>query len=101
MTEPTFDTAYRDAFAKRLTKAIFDVSMREIDGQTVCYMRAAELIDAMITNAAILMRDSEGTSTPARTRQFCDELARKLQRRIAEAKRSDVPFETVNADWTH
>ncbi len=98
---PTFDPAYRDAFTAKLVQAMFDVSHREIDGEAVHFIRAAELIDSMVSNIAILMRDSEASATPGRTRQFCDDLARKLQRRIGEAKQTAVPFETVNQDRTN
>lgn len=92
-----FDPAYREAFTAKLVEAMFEVSAQEVDGELIHFIRAAELIDAMVTNIAILMRDSEATATPSRTRQYCDDLARKLQRRIAEAKQTDVPFETMSA----
>ncbi len=98
---PAFDAAYREAFTAKLVQAMFDVSAQEIAGEQVHFFRAAELIDVMVTNIAILMRDSEAVATPGRTRQYCDDLARKLQRRIAEAKQTTVPFETVNQDRTN
>ncbi len=95
---PAFDLAYREAFTAKLVEAMFEVSAQEVDGEKIHFIRAAELIDAMVTNIAILMRDSEASATPGRTRQYCDDLARRLQRRIAEAKQTDVPFETICPD---
>lgn len=96
-----FDTAYREAFTAKLVEAMFEVSAQEVNGERIHFIRAAELIDAMVTNIAILMRDCEASATPGRTRQYCDELARKLQRRIAEAKQTDVPFETLTVGSTN
>ncbi len=90
------DKAYQEKFTTALLGLLMETGMTETDGQRVAYMPAAEIIDTFVTVMGLLLRDSEGTATPKRTREFCDEIARRLQRRINEAKRADTPFTTTH-----
>jgi hypothetical protein len=89
-----------DAYKERLTTAILEALMttgmtQQDGGQRVAVLPAEQIIDVMTTTMAVLMRDSEATASPSRCRAFCNEVARKLQRRIGEAKKVPSPFDTV------
>lgn len=89
------DKEYQQRFSNGIIELMMTTGMTETGGQRVAYMPAAEIIDTFVTVMGLLLRDSEGTATPKRTRETCDDLARRLQRRINEAKRTDSPFTTV------
>lgn len=90
------DKAYQERFTNGLLKVMIETSIVESDdGQRTSIIRSAEVIDAMVTLAAMLLSTSEATASPTKTRATADEIARKLRRRIAEAKNSRMPFETV------
>lgn len=90
------DRAYQARFTDGLVKLMIDISLTEtVDGQRIAMVQTAEIVDAMLTHIAVLMADSEATSTNSRTREFCDDLARKLQRRVNQAKQHESPFDAV------
>jgi hypothetical protein len=95
------DKEYQARFSSGIIELMMTTGMTETNGQRVAYMPAGEIIDTFVTVMGLLLRDSEGTATPARTRQTCDEIARKLQRRVNEAKRADSPFTTMPMGPAH
>lgn len=79
-----------------LLRAIIAVSVVDEPGQPrTAFVRSFEVIDSMLSMIAILSATSVETATPAKTRALCDQIARKLQRRINAAKDQPSPFETV------
>jgi signal recognition particle receptor subunit beta len=93
------DRAYQARFTEALMEAIMTVSIVEEPGQPrAAFVRSGEVIDSMLSMIALLSSTSLETKTPAKTRALCDQLARKLQRLIATAQRSPVPFETINSE---
>lgn len=89
------DKAYQARFTNGLLGLMMETGMTETAGTRVAYMPAGEIIDTFVTTIALLMRDSEATANPRKTRETCDQLARKLQTRINAAKQQPSPFETM------
>lgn len=90
------DQEYQQRFSSELIRTIMTVSLIEQPGQPrACFIRSGEIIDSMLLMIAVLSATSVETATPAKTRALCDELARKLQRRINSAKLQPSPFETI------
>ena len=89
------DHAWQERFSTELLQTLFRVSMVENGGQRTALVRSYEAIDAMLTLIALLSATSTETRTPGQTRRLCDELAKKIRRRIAEAQRQPAPFETI------
>lgn len=97
MTLPKIDAEeYRERIATAVLEAITVNSIIEAsDGSRVAAILSAEVVDVLSTTIAIIAAGSEACSTPTKVRQFCDDLARRIQRRIAEAKRVGTPFENM------
>jgi hypothetical protein len=75
------DEEYRKALSTALTKAIMETSL---DAETrVIAVRSGEVIDAMVDQIAFYAASSETCQSPAKAREFCDETARRLRKRIA------------------
>jgi hypothetical protein len=87
---------FQGRFTAGLIKLVITSGLTEQpDGTRAAIIPAGDIVDTMITFMGIMLRDSEGTRTPTQTRKTTDELARKLQRRIYEAKAQESPFETL------
>lgn len=89
------DAEYQERFAEGLLDLIIKSSIVEVDGQRIGMIRGAEVIDTMLSTIAVLSAGSAETASASKTRRLCDEIARKLQRRIGEAQRQPSPFETI------
>ena len=90
------DQAYQDRFSDELMRTIMRVSIVDQPGQPrTAMLRSYELVDSMLSMIAVLSATSTETASPSKTRALCDELARKLQRRINAAKEQPSPFDHV------
>jgi hypothetical protein len=87
------DKEYQERFTNGLIKLMFETSMDA--ERKVAMVRSYECIDAMMTTIAMLSATSQATASPSKTREYCDIIARKIQRRIGEAKLQPMPFETI------
>lgn len=95
-----------EAYKARLTNGLLGALMRagpttDSEGVKTVVLPSAEIIDVMTTIIALLLRDSEGTATPTKTRRMVDEIARKLRARIVAAKKADSPFTTMQIGVTN
>lgn len=93
------DLAYQARFTDELLRAIMDASIVDQPGQArAAIVRSYEVVDSMLSMIAILSATSTETETPAKTRALCDQIARKLQKRINAAKQQPSPFETYSPE---
>jgi hypothetical protein len=76
------DTSYRDKIALAVWKAILETSASDVFGageKRIVAIQSGEAVDALIRVMGILMSTSEATSTPAKLRDSCDQVARRLR----------------------
>jgi hypothetical protein len=73
------DTDYRDKVVVAVWKAIVEASMNEVAGNRIAMVQSAESVSALIRVMGMLMATSEATSTPAKLRATCDEVAKRLR----------------------
>ena len=88
--------AYRDRIMAGVTEAIIVNSITEVEGVKTSMVMSGEVIDVMLTTIAAFAAGSEACASPVKTRKLCDEFARKLQRRIAEARNMNTGFEHIH-----
>ncbi|TVV74699.1 hypothetical protein [Sphingomonas solaris] len=77
------DRAYTGKLEAGVMRAIVDASMTEQAGERVAFLMSAEIVDVLVGVVAGVVSGSESCASPSSRRRFCDELARRLQRRIA------------------
>lgn len=95
------DKAFQERFTTGLLQLMVDITVtEEADGTRTAVVPAAECIDAMLSAMAVLLRDSEATATPTKTREMCNVLASKLRKRILAAKQQPAPFATITLPET-
>ena len=99
MSEPeleTGDRAYRRAFSRRSARRSFDPHLN------IAMIRTGEVTLACLMQIAVMAATAEGTSSPTKTRKFCELVAKRLQSMISSAKKNfaedGVPFAVVEAD---
>lgn len=94
-----FDRAYTGKLEAGIIRAIVDASMTDQAGERVAFLMSAEIVDVLIGIAAGVVAGSDSCASPAARRRFCDELARRLQRRISgfqdRAAEYGSPFQHV------
>lgn len=76
--------AYADKFRAGLSMLIFAAGFDE-ENRTAVTM-SGEATEEIITFLALILHSSDECSSPTKTRALCDQIARKLQRRISEAR---------------
>lgn len=81
-------STYRERLSEGIIEAIMRAGMSE-DGK-VTHIMSGEIVDELVSCIAFVSHTSDACSSPSATRKFCDDWARKLQRRIAAAK-AQVP----------
>lgn len=96
------DRAYTGKLEAGVMRAIVDASMTEQAGERVAFLMSAEIVDVLVGVVAGVVSGSEFCASPSSRRRFCDEVARRLQRRIAafqdHAAEHGTPFSpaTIN-----
>ncbi len=97
------DDDYQASVEKALTKAMIEASMS--DDKTVCAVRSGEVCHALLNVFAFVAHTSDAVSTPTKQRKFCDEIAKRLYRRISlmrEEKAAEAAnMTTVHLDQAH
>jgi hypothetical protein len=78
-------------------------TIQDAQGRKTAVVLTGEVIDACISPIAMLAATSKDVArSPTSTRQFADQIAKKLRGRIAAVKLEDLNFITVvNADDRH
>ena len=93
-----------EAYEKKVQEIVLDALMIGLmDPETrQCLWRVGEIINVMTTITAMLVADSPVTDSPTKTREFCVDWSKQLQRRISAAKRQYAaghkPFKTINIE---
>jgi precorrin-2 methylase len=93
---------------KEYEKRAADVIMRALmedmmDPETrQCLWKTGELTEVFLNLQAMLLADSQMSDTPTKLREFTDDYAKRLRRKVNEAKVAFVtvgkPFETLRID---
>jgi hypothetical protein len=77
------DEEYQAAVEQAIFCAILDASKRP---DRTCLVTVAPVVQAMLNTLALLMAAGPATNTPQRTREFCEELGKRLRKRIVAMK---------------
>ena len=77
------DRSYTGKLEAGVVQAIVDASITDQGGERVAFLMSAEIVHVLVNVVAGVVSGSELCATPSSRRRFCDELARRLQRRIA------------------
>lgn len=96
------DRTYAGKLEAGVVQAIVDASMTDQAGERIAFLMSAEIVDVLVGVVAGVVSGSELCASPSSRRRFCDEVARRLQRRIAafqeHAAEHGTPFRhaTIN-----
>lgn len=95
-----YQTKIEAAMVKGVMEASLDLSTKTIA------LLSGEIVAACANMIAMMAATSSVTSSPTKARQFCDELAKMVQKRIAEVKKLHAAGEmdwmtVVNAEDRH
>jgi len=103
MSEPDLETRDRDyqlRIYQAIAAAVIEAS-KEPD-LNLSVLRTGEITVACLMQIAVMAATSEMTSSPTKTRHFCDLVAKRLRSLIATTKTNfaedGVPFQVVEAD---
>jgi hypothetical protein len=97
-------TEYEQKIGSAVWKAIIEASMGDaVDkdtGKRVAAVNSGECVTALIRTIAMLIYTSEATSTPAKLREACDQIAKRIRSNTAAAQKHAAesgvqPFDTV------
>jgi hypothetical protein len=97
---------YRQKVESAMIKALFDASIIEHDGQRTAALLSGEIVAACLNMIAMVTAGSSVTGSPTKNRIFCDDLAKRLRKRMAEvdelrAKGELDWFNVMNAEDRH
>jgi hypothetical protein len=92
------DKKYQERIEAALTDALLKTAMSE-DGST-CMLKSGEIGEALINIFAFVVHTSEAVSSSTKRRHVCDEIAKKLSRRIA-AMQDAKAGETLRMQTVH
>lgn len=94
------DQEYRADVEQAVIRAVFEASIVEAGGRRRAVIRSGEAVDALLTVIASVVASGEDLQTPRARREFADQIARSLQRKIgafqAYAATNGTPFQTVS-----
>jgi hypothetical protein len=76
---------YKVALRTKLAEAILTTGREGPGHPTIVF--SAEAVDELLCIIALVIHNSAEVDTPSKSRKFCDEIARKLQKRISEMQR--------------
>ena len=95
-----FDRSYSDRIRDAVWAAIVEASRDPRTG--VAALRNYEIYDALLQLQAMILGSSKETNSPTRTRETCNEFARRLRRLIAQYRqryaREGMPFDVIHTD---
>ena len=94
------DPAYMGKLTDGIMAAIIDASLVDQGGGPTAMVMNAEVIEVLTTTIAGFVAGSSCVATQAQLRQFCDQLAARLQCRIAGFQQHiaehGAPFPTID-----
>jgi len=95
-----FDPLYRDKVRDAVWDAIVAASRDPTTG--LAPLRNYEIYDALLQVQAMIIASSKQASSPTKTREIVNELAKRLRTHVATLKeayeRDGVPFEVLHTD---
>ena len=91
---------YQRKIAAAVMKAIFDVSLTEIDGKPTAYIATAEVMEALVNVMASMMEGAPGCQSSAGIREMSTAVASKLNVRTREMRQiieetGQRPFDSI------
>ncbi|WP_174300704.1 hypothetical protein [Caulobacter sp. S45] len=93
---PSYEQKVQDLIIHALLTGLKD------EETSTAVLRVGEIVNVMLDLQAMMLADSGATATPTKTREFCSDFARRLQRKIAHAKKlyaaGHKPFQTVHIE---
>ena len=96
----SFDPVYRDKARDAVWAAIVTASLDTATGLSP--IRNYEIYDALLQVQAMILATSKQASSPTKTREIANELAKRLRTHVAAFKkayeRDGVPFDVVHTD---
>jgi hypothetical protein len=103
MSQPELETRDRDYQAKMYEAVSTAVIAASLDPRmNVAMLRTGEVTLACLMQIAVMAATSAQTSSPTKTRKFCELVAKRLQSMITAAKKNfaedGLPFAVVEAD---
>jgi hypothetical protein len=82
-----YDSEHEQALAEAIARAIFETSM--VSDCNAAVIRTAEIASALLTAlAATLAMSPSASRSPATIRRTCDDLHKRLRRRVASAEQN-------------
>jgi hypothetical protein len=95
-----FDPVYRDKVRDAVWAAIVVASRDSATG--LAPVRNYEVYDALLQVQAMILATSKDASSPTKTREIANELAKRLRAHVATLKkvyeREGVPFDVLHTD---
>lgn len=95
-----FDPIYRDKVRDAVWAAIVDASRDPATG--LAPVRNYEVYDALLQVQAMILASSEKASSPTKTREIANELAKRLRIHVVSFRnayeRDGVPFDVLDTD---
>jgi hypothetical protein len=99
----SFDPVYRDKVRDAVWAAIVAASRDPATG--LAPVRNYEIYDALLQVQAMILASSKQASSPTKTRQIANELAKRLRTHVAAFRkaydREGVPFDVVHTEELH